>query len=137
MKIEIPSTFLSADDIEDGEEIQLMDEGEWKELPKQYQTPERKEVLQFQVKLSNGDEKILSLNLTSMKALTAEYGSDSLDWIKKPVKILLVTQNIQGELKKVIYVVPPAWDTPTSPKEDAPKKGKKIDKDSIPVIKED
>lgn len=61
----------------------------------------------FLVKLTNGQEKNVNFNQVTMNAVIDAYGEDSINWIGKPVKVWIITQNIAGEFKEVIYLAHP------------------------------
>ena len=61
----------------------------------------------FKVKLVSGEEKNLPFNQTSINKMIEAYGKESNGWIGKQVKVWLVTQNVQGEFKKVTYLTAP------------------------------
>lgn len=42
-------------------------------------------------------------NKTSMKAIMARHGKESDDWTDKEVDLFVVTQNVGGEMKEVVY----------------------------------
>jgi len=46
------------------------------------------------------------MNNMSVKALAAEWGAESDDWVGKTVEAELVTQNVRGTMLKVVYFKP-------------------------------
>lgn len=64
----------------------------------------------FLVKLTNGEEKNISVNQTSLNGLIDAYGDDSMSWIGKEVKVWLIKQNVAGKFVDVLYVSHPQYD---------------------------
>lgn len=64
----------------------------------------------FLVKLTNGEEKNISVNQTSLNGLIDAYGSDSLQWVGKEVKVWLIKQNVSGKFVDVLYISHPNYD---------------------------
>lgn len=64
----------------------------------------------FTVRLPNKEEKLLSMNNTSLKTMINEFGKDSAKWIDQEVKVHLVDKEVQGKFQKVIYLTHPAKD---------------------------
>lgn len=94
--------WLQALDIEDKNMIlQFTNEGAYQDVKTQDGSAKRK--LEIGVKLPNGVHKDWTMNDTSVKAVATAYGKDSKDWIDKPVEVFLVTQNVGGNIKEVIY----------------------------------
>lgn len=61
----------------------------------------------FLVKLTNGEEKNMSFNQTSINNMINSYGEDSVKWVGQKVKVWLILQNVQGKMKKVTYLSHP------------------------------
>jgi len=97
MKIIIESSFLTANDIKDGDKITITNEGVYK------QNKWGNQALQIGVKLPNGEEKTCSMNATSQRWMIKTYGDDSQNWIGKIVPVFAISQMVQGKMKKVIY----------------------------------
>jgi len=92
--------FLSADMVENGDLLTIVNEGKFLTAD---ETPFKRAAFQIEVKLPNGSEKTWTMNKTTRKRLAAAYGDDSLEWVSKKVRVELLKQNVRGELKIVIY----------------------------------
>lgn len=64
----------------------------------------------FLVKLTNGEEKNISVNQTSLNGLIDAYGTDSLQWVGKEVKVWLIKQNVSGKFLDVLYISHPKYE---------------------------
>jgi hypothetical protein len=62
--------------------------------------------IQPEVMLPNGDEVKWTMNNTTRRAIAAEYGSNSDEWVGKCVEVQINTQMVRGSRKKVVYGVP-------------------------------
>ena len=60
--------------------------------------------LQLVLELPSGKSKFFSLNDTSRKALILKYGDETEDWVDKKAKVTIVSQNVKGAMKKVVYL---------------------------------
>ena len=100
--------FISPEDVIDGDIITFVDPGEIKKVdfsPKKDGSNERL-VLQITIELPDGKEKRMTMNKTSQRAIAAKYSPNSEQWVGKKAKIVLVRQNVGGNLKPVIYLEP-------------------------------
>lgn len=94
--------WLQSLDIEDKELVlEFTNEGEYRDIKTQGSDTKRK--LEIGVKMPNGIAKDWTMNDTSVKAVATAYGKDSKEWIGKQCVVFLVTQNIAGNMKEVIY----------------------------------
>lgn len=59
--------------------------------------------LEIRVKLPNGKSRIWTPNRTTLKKLAKVFGDDSDTWVGKRVKLSIVTQNVRGEMREIIY----------------------------------
>ncbi len=127
------------EDIKDGDIIQIANEGKKQEGKFGMQDI-------FLVKLTNGEEKNLSLNSTSLNNMIDAFGEDSMDWIGKDVKVWFIRMMVAGSMKQVLFLSHPDSKFSdehgvfvTEGKQGVGKKNvlKKFDKESIPVIEED
>lgn len=128
MRIELPTQFVKAGvNIHSGDIVQLLDEGKWDTMTGQ--DGQQKKVLKFEAKLANGEIKTYTMNNTTVKNLTWEWGDDSKNWMKKDLKAHIVSQMAFGKMTKVLILAPPHWEHPTV------EENQSSDKD-IPVINE-
>ena len=67
--------FVNEGELEIGMELVIMDEAN--------PEPKFRDQTCCTVKLPNGEEKILSINRTSLKGITKAWGDESLDWVEK------------------------------------------------------
>ena len=99
----------------------------------------------FKMRMVNGEEKNLPFNQTSINKMIDVFGKESKTWIGKKVKVWMITQNVSGEFKKVVYLTAPNQsleedkeDVQTHPKEkaiqvgDDPNDKEDINPDEIP-----
>ena len=111
MKIVIKSTYVKAnEDVKAGDIVKLLDEGNYKNVEIQ---GKRKEVLQFQLELPNGEAKTYSMNVTTQKNLIEEWGDDSRIWVEKPLKVWIEKQLSFGKRINVLILTPEDWTNPT------------------------
>jgi hypothetical protein len=69
-------------------------------------TPFKKDVLEIPVELSNGEEKTYGANKTSAGKFVAAWGKETKAWVGKTIKFAVVKQNVQGQVKDVLYGEP-------------------------------
>ncbi len=101
MKLNDNSVWLSAKNCNDGDIIELLDEGEWKDSTKfTYDDGNPVRQLVFKVK-HNEEEKSLTLIKPSRTAMIEAFGDDTLAWVNKKAKITLVL-NTQGSKSIVL-----------------------------------
>lgn len=104
--------FVTHEDVKTDDHIKFLNEGE--EVEKDFKG--RKSVkLQLQVELPNGEQKLISLNATSKNNMITFYGDDTKDWVGKEARIEVLSQLIQGERKKVVYLTAPGLDFDGNP----------------------
>ncbi len=97
-----PSDFVKAgEDVKQGDVLTLLDGGKVEES----QNYGRDQLI-FKVLLPNGDEKKLSVNGSSAKALAEDWGDDTEAWEGKKVVASVVEQNVAGKMRDVIYLKP-------------------------------
>jgi hypothetical protein len=97
MIINVPSKFIKVEDIEPGMTLTIKDEG--KEVDGKWGKK-----FQFEVELSNGVAKPLTLNGTSLKYMIKTYGKDSKAWVGKVVPVSIEKMMVKGERLKVIVL---------------------------------
>ncbi len=111
MKVEVPETetrFLKAGtNIKDEDLITFIDEGKWETADF---GGKKKERFNITVKIPSGEEKIATLNNTSLQAIVEAYGDESSEWVGKEAKINVLSQMVSGERKEVIYFSHPNKD---------------------------
>ena len=61
----------------------------------------------FLIKLTNGEEKNISVNQTSMNSLIDSFGEDSIKWVGQKVKVWIIKQNVSGKFLDVLYIADP------------------------------
>ena len=104
MKVEKKSIGQFArlgEDFNDGDLLQILNEGVLDDSgdfgPK----------MVFQVRLPNTESKNLNFNQTSLNYLIDSYGSETIEWKGKEVKVWAVNQMVSGKMRKVIYLTAP------------------------------
>jgi hypothetical protein len=106
MKVTIESAFLKAGiNVKDGDLITFLDEGKT-EKNKQSGKPQ----LILTVQLPSGETKLCSMNNTSKKNVMALYGDDTAAWVGNRARVNILSQMIDNELTKVIYLTAPDRD---------------------------
>jgi len=100
------SDFITANiDVRSGDRIVFVDGG----------TPDTnqqgKPVLTFTLRLPDGEEKKMTVNKTSLRSLAKMWNNndpdpDTDEWVGKVAEVSVVSQNVMGELKDVIYLKP-------------------------------
>lgn len=104
VKVSELSQFVQAGvDVKTGDVVTFKDEGVIRPAE---ETPFGREVFQITVELPNGEEKTLTMNRTSIRNISKEYGDDTKEWIGKQAVVTIVQQNVRGNLKDVIYLNP-------------------------------
>lgn len=100
VKLEL-GDWLKADDLPEGQDVVVtfVNEGEYKDG-----VINNKPITQFVVVIKSGDiEKQWSMNKTSQRAVASHYGADTAAWVGKSVSLFTNTENVQGEMRRVIY----------------------------------
>lgn len=99
-------SFAIADvDVHDGDLVVIVGPGEIVEIEDQ-RTKERLTKLRIKITCPSGDTKELTLNSSSRRALAEGYGKNSEDWEGKNALVTVVTKDVFGQFKKVIYLNP-------------------------------
>ena len=95
----ITSKFLKAEDVTEGGMIaEFVNEGEYRES---------KWGKKLNIRIKYGEEeKIWTMNDTSVNSVAEVYGKDSVEWVGAQVKLELIKQNVGGEIKDVVYGTP-------------------------------
>lgn len=109
-------------DIEDGDKIEILSEGNVVE-------GEYGERTVFKVETKNG-EKLMSFNQTSINNLVDAWGNETKDWIGKDAKVWLNRESVGGKMRYVAYLTAPDW-TVDENGNFAPKDG-----EDIPVVED-
>jgi len=91
---------VAGEDIVDNDTIKFMNGGEIQNMD------DGRQVLQMKVKLPNGDVKKMSINRTSANSLKDVYGADTEAWENREAIVTIATQNVKGQMKKVVYLLP-------------------------------
>lgn len=114
------------EDFKDSDMVTIANEG--KQTEGQFGTQDV-----FLIKLRNGTEGNTNFNQTTINNLIDAFGEDSINWIGKKVKVMMIKQNVQGKIVSVYYFLHP--DTILDDESGQfiiP--GKKNKEDNIPVI---
>ena len=123
MEIIIPSSFVKAGiNVKDGDVVELLTEGEWKEIKGMDGKP--KKVLQFEMKLANREVRTYTMNNTTMKGLVEELGSNSKKWVKVPLRANVVKIQAFGKLTDLLTL-------------SAKEKTAQEEEEAIPVLEEE
>lgn len=95
--------YLRPDAVEPEMIVTIVDEGE---VISAEQSMYGKARLNIGVDLGNGIVKLLPLNPTSWRKLAEGYGDDTQMWISKRIRLKVVTMNVNGVERKVIFAYP-------------------------------
>ena len=88
------------EDINDGDVIKFLDKG--KEVEGKFGAQRV-----FKIETVDGDEKLVSVNQTSINYLIPKYGDDTEKWIGKEIKVWINRENVAGQQRKVLYFTHP------------------------------
>ena len=81
------NAFLDKKELQDGEFLQILDEG-WKEESKKYTNKDGSPKIRWMFNVSRmGETYTTEFNWTSIKELCTMYGAETADWAKKWVKL--------------------------------------------------
>jgi len=133
-KISLGKFLEKGKDIKDGDVVEIANEG--KQVEGNFGTQDV-----FSIKLKDGETGNISFNRTSINTLIDGYGEDSINWIGKEVKVMVVKQMVSNKLTNVYYFLHPDTIVDEESGEfTIPSKGvagKEVAKDDIPVIESD
>lgn len=99
--------WLTPQDVEKSNIGKFIDEGENSEIPQQPPLPP-KPSFEIGIELADGNRRVWTMNKTNQRTISRAYGTDTRKWVGKPFELFISVQNINGTMKKVIYVKPPA-----------------------------
>jgi len=100
------NTFAVADvDVSDGDIVIIQGAGEFVEIEDR-QTKKVVKKLRIPIKCVEGQVKDLTLNNTSNNALIAAYGKQSEGWVGKQAVAAVITKDVFGQFKRLIYLSP-------------------------------
>jgi hypothetical protein len=89
-------------DVKDGDTILIASAGEFVKFENKDKTTRTR--LKIEVQCVDKRIKELTLNETSRRALINGYGKTTEDWVGMPALATVATQNVGGEMKKVLYL---------------------------------
>jgi hypothetical protein len=98
-KVSLGSWLKKGEDVKDGDLITIANEGK-------KTTGEYGEQDVFLMKTGDKEGNI-SINQTSINNWIDAFGDDSINWIGKEVKVMVVKQNVQGKIRPVYYFLHP------------------------------
>ena len=99
-KFEIDSKFVQTLDLNDGDKLTILDEGEYVD------NKWGNKSLQVNVKLPNGEEKLITMNQTSQRLIMEKLKSDDrAEMVGKEFPVFKVKQMVQNKMVDVIYFV--------------------------------
>ncbi len=127
-KISLGKFLEKGKDICDGDVVEIANEG--KQVEGNFGIQDV-----FSIKLKNGETGNISFNRTSINTLIDGYGEDSINWIGKKVKIMVIKQMVSNKLTNVYYFLHP--DTVLDDESGQFIIPNKTDKDNIPVVEAD
>lgn len=103
-KLTIDTLWLEPKDIGAGVEVEFLNEGG---INPKSETGLDNDLFEIEIKLPSGEKRAWTMNKTSQRAVARQFGMDTNKWIGKKVKLMTVQQNINGQLKDVVYVKGP------------------------------
>jgi hypothetical protein len=106
--------YLDSTMVKTGDHVVLLDEGVFREPE---ETGLNRTVFQIRVRLPDNRMKTWTMNKTTRKRLAIDYGDDSAGWINRSVRIEVLSQNVMGKNKQVVYGHPVEGD-PQAPLDD-------------------
>lgn len=106
MKLTSARTYLKTEDIKQGDQITILDGGEFVASAKYtYQDGTPRKDLLFKVKHNDHDVS-MRLNATNKKVLVAAFGEETESWIGKMVKLDTANVMVSGKMMKTIIMLP-------------------------------
>ena len=99
------SRFLTADDVRDGDVLEIVDEGRFISAE---ESPFGRNVFQITVRLPDGAEKTWNVNNTTLRTLAQAFGDDTVNWRGRKVRVEVREQVVRGVPRRVIYGYPVA-----------------------------
>ena len=103
VKVSQLSNFASATDLKTGDVLTFKTPGQLKTAE---ETPFGREVFQIEVEMPNGEQKILTVNRTSIRNLSKVYGDETEKWVDEQAVVNILQQNVRGDIKDVVYLNP-------------------------------
>jgi len=104
MILEGKRNFLKADEVANGDRLEILSEGEWVES-KKWTYPDGTPKQQFIIKVGmDGVERDFTLNATNRQNLIRTWGKDTKNWIGKFATVEIVKMSVSGQLKNVIIL---------------------------------
>ena len=92
------------EDVREGDVVEIGDEGVIVTFNEGKANETKKLELSFQ--LANNEIKKWPLNNTTLKAFREAWGKDSQKWVGKQATVGISIQNVNGSMKKIIYLFP-------------------------------
>lgn len=102
------SGYLRKDDIKEGDTLIFLDAGEIieRDFSPAKDGSKKKTVLEIGVELPDGRKKRMTLNVTSISAISEVYGKDTEAWVNKSVAVDYVRQLSFGKMADVLVLTP-------------------------------
>lgn len=103
VKLEL-GDWLKATDMQEGEDMNVVftNEGTYQDG-----TINGKPITQFVIGVTDGhNQKQWSMNKTSQRAVASWWGDDTAAWVGKNITIYTNQENVQGDMRRVIYARP-------------------------------
>ena len=100
--------YITPQDVKDGDVLIFTNAGESVEVDYSLNKDgsDTKNVLQIEVELPTGKKKLISPNKTSRNEIIDAFGLETEGWVNKSVTVSLLSQNVRGQIRKVIYLHP-------------------------------
>lgn len=107
-RVNVGEFLKKNEDYKEGDILTIANEGQ--QIPSQQYTdkkgnPKMQDI--FMVRTSSGKEGSVNFNGNTIGNLIDSYGSDSINWIGKKVKIMVIWKDIKGKNTRVFYFFHP------------------------------
>jgi hypothetical protein len=99
------SRYLRAEDLKGGDvtEVTIVSEGRIRPAE---ESRFGRETFELDVRLPSGEEKIWTLNQTTIRRLIEAYGDDTAGWVGKKVRLVVERMVVRKEPRNVIFGYP-------------------------------
>ena len=99
------SRYLRAGDVKDGDVVEIISEGRIRPAE---ESRFGRESFEIDVRLSDGSEKVWTVNKTTLQNLAEVYGDETKNWVGRKVYLAVRTREMRNEPRKVILGFPDA-----------------------------
>ena len=97
------SRYLRADDVKDGDVVEIISEGRIRPAE---ESRFGREGFEIDIRLPDGSEKVWTVNKTTLRRLAEAYGDETRNWVGKKVRLTVETMMVRKEPRNVIFGYP-------------------------------